>query len=199
MSLKTYEEAKPWARAIKEAALTRHMPNWRAARGYGDFSNDPSLSPFEIALIVAWVDGGAPKDPVAATVAAKNEVRPRPERAATAARESERGWGPASAEKSGQDTRKTANQRTLTLPCGTTPLPQGTLLAVQPTLKKDQSLGIAVKMPDGRREIVAWIRGYDPRFPTTYWLRTPLTLPTSSVLMSDAQEGCAITLTLRRQ
>jgi hypothetical protein len=196
MPLTTYNESKPWARAIKEAVLTRHMPNWRAARGYGDFSNDPSLSPFEIALVVAWVDGGAPKDPVAP----KNEVHPRPERGGGAKpaegrppSESERGWGPASAEKSGQ------NRRTLTLPCGTTPLPQGTLLAVQPTLKKDQSVGIAIKLPDGRREIVAWIRGYDPRFPTTYWLRTPLTLPAASVLMSDAQEGCAITLTLRRQ
>ncbi len=176
MSLKTYEEARPWARAIKEAALTRHMPNWRAARGYGDFSNDPSLSPFEIALIVAWVDGGAPKDPVAP----KNEERLRPD-------------------KSGQSPPKSANLRNLTLPCGTTPLPRGTLLAVHPTLTKDQSLGIAVKLPDGRREIVAWIRGYDPRFPTTYWLRTPLTLPAGSVLMSDAQEGCAIALTLRRQ
>jgi hypothetical protein len=202
MSLKTYEDAKPWARAIKEAALTRHMPNWRAARGYGDFSNDPSLSPFEIALIAAWVDGGAPKDPAVTN----SEARLGPERGGGAKpaegrppSESERGWGPASAEKSRQSQPKPANLRTLTLPCGTTPLPQGTLLAVQPTLKKDQSIGVAVKLPDGRREIVAWIRGYDPRYPTTYWLRTPLTLPAGSVLISDPQEGCAITLTLRRQ
>ena len=48
-------------RAIKEEVLTRRMPKWHAARGYGDFSNDPSLSPFEIALIAAWADGGAPR------------------------------------------------------------------------------------------------------------------------------------------
>ncbi len=61
MSLATYEEARPWARAIKEEVMTRRMPKWHAARGYGDFSNDPSLSPFEIALIAAWADGGAPR------------------------------------------------------------------------------------------------------------------------------------------
>ena len=61
MSLATYEEARPWARAIKEEVMTRRMPKWHAVRGYGDFSNDPSLSPFEIALIAAWADGGAPR------------------------------------------------------------------------------------------------------------------------------------------
>jgi hypothetical protein len=197
MPLTTYTEAKPWARAIKEAVLTRHMPNWRAARGYGDFSNDPSLSPFEIALIVAWVDGGAPERlGVPAYAGRGDSERPATagsRRSAPMAQGRAEAEGPASTEKSKQ------NRRNLTLPCGTTPLPQGTLLAVQPTLKKDQSLGIAIKLPDGRREIVAWIRGYDPRYPTTYWLRTPLTLPAASVLMSDGQDGCAITLTLRRQ
>ncbi len=61
MSLASYEAARPWARAIKEEVLTRRMPKWQAARGYGDFSNDPSLSPFQIALVVAWADGGAPR------------------------------------------------------------------------------------------------------------------------------------------
>ena len=63
MPLTTYEEARPWARAIREEVLTRRMPKWHAVRGYGDFTNDPSLSPFEIATIVAWADGGAPKGP----------------------------------------------------------------------------------------------------------------------------------------
>ena len=44
MSLATYEDARPWARAIKEEVMTRRMPKWHAVRGYGDFSNDPSLS-----------------------------------------------------------------------------------------------------------------------------------------------------------
>lgn len=61
MPLASYEQARPWARAIKDEVTARRMPKWPAARGFGDFANDRSLSPFEIALIAAWVDGGAPK------------------------------------------------------------------------------------------------------------------------------------------
>ena len=60
MPLTTYEEARPWAKAIKEEVLARRMPKWHVVRGYGDFKNDPSLSAFEIALVAAWADGGAP-------------------------------------------------------------------------------------------------------------------------------------------
>src|SRR5687768_826587 len=57
MPLTTYEEVRPWARAIKDQVLARRMPKWHAARGFGAFSNDPSLTPLEMALIVSWVDG----------------------------------------------------------------------------------------------------------------------------------------------
>lgn len=60
MPLTTYEEVRPWARAIKEQVLTRRMPKWHAARGFGAFTNDPSLTPLEMALITSWVDGGLP-------------------------------------------------------------------------------------------------------------------------------------------
>ena len=76
MSLATYEEARPWARAIKEEVLTRRMPIWHAVRGYGDFSNDPSLSAFDIALVSAWVDGGAPKGTAADLVRDSASVQP---------------------------------------------------------------------------------------------------------------------------
>ena len=44
---------------MREEVLARRMPKWHAARGYGAFANDPSLSAFDISLIVAWADGGA--------------------------------------------------------------------------------------------------------------------------------------------
>jgi hypothetical protein len=62
MPLTTYEEVRPWARSIKEQVLLRRMPTWHAARGFGAFKNDPTLSPIEMALIVSWVDGGLPRD-----------------------------------------------------------------------------------------------------------------------------------------
>ena len=61
MPLTTYDEVRPWARAIKEQVLDRRMPKWHAARGFGSFSNDPSLTPLESALVVSWVDGGLPR------------------------------------------------------------------------------------------------------------------------------------------
>ncbi len=61
MPLTTYTDARPWAKAIKEEVLERRMPAWRAVPGYGEFANDPRLSSRDLDLIVAWVDGGAPK------------------------------------------------------------------------------------------------------------------------------------------
>src|SRR5262245_4856813 len=61
MPLLTYEQARPWLKAIKAEVVSRRMPKWPAARGVGAFDNDRSLSPFEVELIAAWIDGGAPK------------------------------------------------------------------------------------------------------------------------------------------
>ncbi len=60
-SLATWDEARPWAKAIKEEVLERRMPPWHAVKGYGDFSNAPTLTQRDIDLIVNWVEGGAPK------------------------------------------------------------------------------------------------------------------------------------------
>src|SRR5947199_444149 len=63
MSLMTYEEARPWARSIKEKVLKREMPPWHLDKNVGVqyFSNDISLTDEQIATIVKWVDGGAVK------------------------------------------------------------------------------------------------------------------------------------------
>ena len=59
MSLMTYVETRSWAKAIREAVVTRRMPPWYADSRYGTFRNDPRLSDSEIKLIIEWVDGGA--------------------------------------------------------------------------------------------------------------------------------------------
>jgi hypothetical protein len=61
MSLASYEEARPWAKAIKEELLEKRMPPWHAMRGYGEFRNAPAITQREIDLIVNWVEGGAPR------------------------------------------------------------------------------------------------------------------------------------------
>jgi len=61
MSLLSYQDVRPWARAIKSQVVKREMPPWFADPRFGKFSNDKSLGDDEIAKIVAWVDAGAPQ------------------------------------------------------------------------------------------------------------------------------------------
>ena len=61
-SVLTYAEVRPWARAIRQSVLTRSMPPWKPAPGYGGpFVAERRLSDAEIDLISRWVDDGAPE------------------------------------------------------------------------------------------------------------------------------------------
>src|SRR5690349_711617 len=59
MSLMTYEQVRPWARAIKARVVSRVMPPWYAEGAPGQWRNDRRLSQAEIDKIAAWVDAGA--------------------------------------------------------------------------------------------------------------------------------------------
>ena len=61
MPLLTYENSRPWAKAIKASVLSRKMPPWFADPQYGHFSNDRRLSDEDIHTLVSWVDAGAPE------------------------------------------------------------------------------------------------------------------------------------------
>src|SRR6478752_4774650 len=61
MSLLSYTEARPWAKAMKAAVVTEKMPPWFADPKYGHFANDRRLSSEELATISAWADAGAPE------------------------------------------------------------------------------------------------------------------------------------------
>jgi hypothetical protein len=61
MSLLTYQQARPWAKAMKEAVLLKKMPPWPADPQVGHFSNDRSLPAKDRDTLIAWVDGGAPE------------------------------------------------------------------------------------------------------------------------------------------
>jgi hypothetical protein len=61
MPLLTYQDARPWAKAMKQQVGARLMPPWGADPQHGRFSNDRSLSEADIRTISAWADQGAPK------------------------------------------------------------------------------------------------------------------------------------------
>ncbi len=80
MSLITYQDARPWARSIKDRVATRQMPPWHIDRSVGvqKFKNDLSLTDEQVETIVRWVDGGSlqgdPKDlPPAKPLVTDNE------------------------------------------------------------------------------------------------------------------------------
>jgi hypothetical protein len=60
MSLVTYDETRPQAANIAAAVRTRTMPPWFADPRIGHFATDPSLSPPEIATLIAWANSNAP-------------------------------------------------------------------------------------------------------------------------------------------
>lgn len=79
MSLRTFQEARPWARSIKARVESRQMPPWHVDRSVGvqHFKNDMSLTDAQVDTIVRWVDQGAvqgnpadmpPLKPVATTL-----------------------------------------------------------------------------------------------------------------------------------
>jgi hypothetical protein len=61
MSLVSFEDARPWARSIKQRVVAGTMPPWGSDNPHGVFKNDPRLTQKEIETISAWVDAGAPK------------------------------------------------------------------------------------------------------------------------------------------
>src|SRR5215218_5943881 len=50
MSLLTYEEARPWAKSIRNKVVNREMPPWHIDRNVGisKFKDDPSLTDAEV-------------------------------------------------------------------------------------------------------------------------------------------------------
>jgi len=177
ISLATYEAARPWARAIRQQVLTRRMPVWRAARGYGEFANDPSLSPFEITLIAAWADGGAPKSPPSGSAARATDAGPSPLSPFT----------------------PPASTRQQTMTCTDRVTPAGTLLGLRPKLAPGGSVRVMATWPNGDRRILGWFRDGDPADQTVYWLRTPIELRAGASIVASAEPNgsCALGLTLR--
>jgi hypothetical protein len=64
MSFLTYESTRPWAKAIKQAVLTKKMPPWFADPRYGEFRNEPKLTETDIQTLALWADSGAPEGDV---------------------------------------------------------------------------------------------------------------------------------------
>ncbi len=149
-SLLTYQEARPWAKAIKEEVLERRMPPWGAVKGFGQFRDDQGLTQEQIELIANWVEGGAPEgDPVL--------LPKRPdfaEKAAVAA--------PPGIAVEGAMALKS-------------PV---TLAGIRPgNVAEGSSLMVTATRPDGSIEPLLWLYNYKPQSGRAYWYSAALRFP----------------------
>lgn len=170
MPLTTYEQARPWAVAIKEEVLERRMPPWGAVKGFGEFRDDPSLSLTEIDWIVNWVEGGAPDG---------NEIF-LPD--LPPARKAEAGLRPGAS----VSVPATLGAARVAVSIHPRNLPTGADMEV-----------IALR-PDRTAQHLIWIRNYKEAWDRTYWFRQPVRLPKGARIEVRAPAGATAELGLGR-
>jgi hypothetical protein len=166
-SLMTYDDARPWAKAIQEEVLERRMPPWGAIKGFGDFRNDQALTPEQMELVADWVEGGAPEgEPGDLPQPPKPAAAPAPE--------------------------KTGGALTLS---GDTNLLRPMVLAGILPKKVDAKISfqITAELPDGRIEPLLWLQPFKPAYAHTFWFRAPLKLPKGTAIRG-IPAGAAVVL-----
>jgi mono/diheme cytochrome c family protein len=163
-SLLTYEEARPWAKAIKEEVLARRMPVWNAVKGFGEFKNDQGLTQEQIEIIANWVEGGAPEGNPAYL----------PDRPVF----------PAKARVSA--TAKVPVNGLLTLAAATT------ITGIQPVTIG--TVQVIATRPDGRVDPLLWVQAFSPANKQQYWFKSPLHFPAGTKIEITPKTASALLL-----
>jgi len=169
-SLMTYNEARPWAVAIKEEILTRRMPPWGAIKGFGDFRNDQSLTPEQMELIVSWADGGVPEG--------EDKDLPPP---------------PKDSDAFPPDPPKAALKAAVTV-SGEFKLPRPlTVDGLWPKTVADHTTSqIVAETPDGDLRPLVWLSDYRPQTGHAFLFRTPVKLPAGTVIHGVPAEAAVM-------
>jgi hypothetical protein len=155
-ALTTYEQARPWAKAIKEEVNERRMPPWGAVKGFGEFRDDQGLTQEQIELLNDWIEGGAPEgDP--------KLLPPPPDFATKPAHE-----------KAGPQVM-VDGKLTLKAPLKVEGI-RGN------SVREGASLQVIAERPDGSIEPLLWLYNYKPEFARSYFYRQPLTLPAGTTI-----------------
>jgi hypothetical protein len=166
MSLLTYDQSRPWAKAIRDEVAARRMPPWGAVKGFGDFRGDPSLTDPEIEMLVLWVEGGAPKgdDIYLPPVPAFPPV-------------------PASAPPTrGLTVRGQTRIAHAVLASGIAPaeMPAGA------------SMQIVARLPDGRIENLLWLQNTRSEWKRAFYFRQPILLPKGTLIAVHSEVSALI-------
>jgi hypothetical protein len=177
MSLLRYQDARPWAKAIRNEVLTRRMPPFDAVKGIGEFRDDPSLTPPEMDVFVAWVEGGAPEGGAPEGGAPEGGA---PEGAPTSVAPAVP-QAPARATCSGQPIRLS---RSTQLAASTT------LCGIQP----EGPLEVTALLPDESVLRLIWVHDFRPEWNRTYVFREPVELPKGTRILIASPKGAAARL-----
>ena len=154
-SLMNYDEARPWAKAIKEEVLARRMPPWNAVKGFGEFKNDAGLTQEQMEIIAGWVEGGAPEgNPLL--------LPPKPE--------------------TSQKARPAAESASSVRVSGAVALLQPSeFIGIQTgKLEPGASVQVTAVRPDGSVEPLLWVENFNPAYDQPYYFAKPLKLPAGS-------------------
>ena len=171
-SLMTFEQARPWAKAIKEEVLERRMPPFSAVKGFGDFRDDQALTQEEIHLIADWVEGGAPEGE-------PKLMPPIPEFSDVS-----------HSRKSGPE---------LIVDGSVTLKQSATIAAVHAAaLAENSSIKAIAQRPDGSIEPLIWIYKYKPQFDRTYYFRNPVALPAGTKIETYPLGAGTLALLLKK-
>jgi len=156
-SLMTYNEGRPWAKAIQEEVLERRMPPWGAVKGFGEFKNDQGLTPEQLEVIGDWVDGGAPEGE-------DKDLPPPPKLPA-------------------QTPEVEATPGGLTINGDLQLTSEFSLEGLLPRkAPENASFQIVAETPEGREIPLLWINLFKPLYAHAFLLKTPLTLPKGTVI-----------------
>ena len=170
-ALMTYDDARPWAKAIRDEVVSRRMPPWGPVKGVGEFRDDPSLSQIEIDMIVNWVEGGAPKG---------DDI-----------------YLPASPHFGAEAKVAAAREVKLT---SSTPivLDDGVIAAgISPrSIGTGASLEVTAYRPDGAVEHLIWIRQWRVEDERTYYFRNSIRLPKGTRVAVYSSEPAEASLVL---
>jgi len=173
-SLMTYQEARPWAKAIKEEVLERRMPPFSAIKGFGELRNDHALTQEELHLIADWVEGGSPEG--------EPSLMPKAPDFSSAAAEP------------GEKPPKT----------GAEVVVDGRLELMHPTtfvgarakgLAEGASVKAIAQLPDGVIQQLIWIYDYKPKYDQTYYFLKPLEFPAGTKIVTYPAGGSLALLT----